>query len=86
MIDHEQRDAFHLGRRCESEHRLAVAMRSKTLERPALVGHRALRVERLQQAVVEVPRHTHAFALRCLARGDRDVQVPVERALVYPVD
>ena len=52
MVDDQQRDALHFGRRREAQHRLALAVRAEPLERPALVGDLALRVEHLQQPFV----------------------------------
>jgi hypothetical protein len=52
MVDDEQRDALHLGRRGEAQHRLALAVRAEALDRPALVADLALGVEHLQQPFV----------------------------------
>src|SRR5262249_56945066 len=52
VIDDEQRDTFHFGRRREPQHGLAAAVRSEPFERPPLVAHLALRVEHLQQSFI----------------------------------
>jgi hypothetical protein len=52
VIHNQECDVFYLGRREETQHRLAAPMRPESHEQPPLVGHLSFVVEDLQQPFI----------------------------------